>query len=182
MGSFKRLNEDDMKFVEMFYEENYKYLYIIAGMIEKDEEIIKESIQDTFLTASLKLRTLRNRNDKRKWLVYTMKNKIKKNRRKNIYTKNISGGITIYSLPNDDILKIAEKIGISDTYFFESTYEELKDKFNEILSDKEIEYLIYKYADGYSNKELSLIFNISYAKVCKMGYHIRNKVRKFLNK
>lgn len=178
MHSLKRLN-DDINFIELLYKENYDYLYSITKIIEYDEEIINESIQDTFLTAASKLTVLKIHINKRKWLVNTLRNKIKENKRKYKYVNHI-GNMTIHTLSDELILKIAENIGISDTYFYETSYEELRDKFGEVLSDTEMKYLRYKYIEDYSNEELSKKLGISYSNVSTLGLRIRIKIKKFL--
>ncbi len=179
MHSLKRLNDDDINYIELLYKENYDYLYNIAKIIEYDEEIVNESIQDTFLTAASKLAVLKIHTNKRKWLVNTLRNKIKENKRKYKYVKHI-GNMTIHTLSDDLILKIAENIGISDTYFYETSYVELRDKFNEALSDTELKYLQYKYIEDYSNAELSKKLGISYTNVSTMGLRIRIKIKRFM--
>lgn len=157
-----------------------EYLYRIAMHITHNEDIAKDCVQETFLIASQKVTYLYKHGNPLGWLCKTLYLKTKELTRPK--TKKVNNSIIKIEMLNifdETIYHLMERLlSIHDTYFPNLEDEEFISKLKSTLTNKEIDYVKYKYIDGLTNSEIAAKLDISYTAVTTTGLRIKKKLKK----
>lgn len=155
--------EKDM-FFNKIYDEMYKEIYRYIRRFTNDNRILEDILQETFYESYKKIDILIDHDNYRGWIYKTAKFKALK------FCQHIQ---TIDGKQVDILLAETQEVGKQDEY--ESiTYADLQ----EILSDKEYNFLIKHLIEGYTLKELAKQENIKVG-ASKMRF---NRIMKKLKK
>ncbi|MCI8805142.1 MAG: sigma-70 family RNA polymerase sigma factor [Clostridiales bacterium] len=177
------MNREERAFIKNLYINYSNYLYNIALRTTHNKELAMEILQETFLIASSKVSVLYNHPNQVAWLCKTLNSKIKEvTRSKKIKINNSLVKIEIFDLFDSKISNFIEKNFVTDTYFDELKNTDFIDKLKNILTEKEIEFIKYKYINELSNKEIAEKLGMSYTAVTTTGTRINKKLKKFYKK
>lgn len=163
---------DKDKFLEEMYMTFSKSLYIAAIKRVKDHHKAEELVQDTFTIATLNVNKLKNHPNKAGWLYRVLDFCIKKDFYKD-YIKRDDSFILKFT-PSADIDDML--LSYKEDFFTGELFEEFKD----ILSEKEINFLLYKFRDDRDITDISTKMGMSYTAVTSFSSRLMKKIKKFL--
>lgn len=179
---------DYREFLDKIYLSYSKQLLEIALIRLGNEEDAKDALGETFYIATLKVDEVFNHPNKIAWLcrvldfcikriLYRNVMRLKKNE---VCVKSDSSfddkykKIDFVSIdsPNHEIN--SREFSYNEKYYEESIFDEFKD----ILTEKEMMYIIYKFEYDYDNITISDKLGISYSATTSLGNRAKNKLKK----
>lgn len=173
------MNEEESAFLEYLFNKYYNNLYDIAAKMTGNGETALDVVQETFYIASKKVSKLYKHPNHEGWLYKTLNNKIKEAIRSQNYIKS-NGKISVILFDFWSEIKASFKEPqITDTYFATLQDIEFLDKFKNILSNRELEFVKLKYVEELSNTEIANKFNTTNTAVSTMGNKVRKKIKNF---
>lgn len=135
---------------ESIYEEHFDYIYaFIFSRLAGNTEVVEDIVQETFFAAMKSLDNFKNKSSHKTWLCGIAKNKIL-----NYYQRELAKNDFIYL---DEIEHNMQVYSVED-YILNSEKRKVVFEALNTLNPNYKYALILKYIDGYSIKEISIIF------------------------
>ena len=176
------LTEEMRNFIGELYLKYSEKLLIVAIKRVENESVAQDMVDQTFEIAILKAESLYAHPHKLAWLYTVLDFCIRKYRVANTYRKTVineQGEKTIeyeyiQSVPIDELLN---PLSIEESFYEGVLFEYYK----EILTEKEMKYLLYRFEYGLETTEISELLGTTDTATTSFGWRIRNKIKKFLN-
>lgn len=171
-GNLYDLNDKDADLISRLYDAYGEELFLIARHRLMDKEKANEAVQEVFFIATIKIKKLRDHDNKKLWLVETLSNVVKRILCNKKYTKD--GRL------REILVDHIEEQGCYDVYDFEElgVIKDLKD----VLKEREYRYIEERFINDKSNQEIADAFGLSYSGAASFGDRVLKKVKKILLK
>lgn len=162
---------EQMQWIEKLYRDNFEKLIGYAEFFSGDSSIAQDMVQDTFHEALRHIDKLMIHDNPAGWLMNTLKNKIRENRR-----KNMRDALRILSL-DSDILAVPEYIDALNKELSRLDISELMEQIKCTLKPEEYRLFRRFIFDKASHLEVAKEFGISVYASQKRLERIRKKLR-----
>ena len=176
----RHLTSEEHEFIKNLYMQYSDDLYNIAIRLTHKDDIARECVQETFLTASLKVSLLYKHPNQQAWLYKTLHLKLRELTRPK--KKKINGlpvKIELLDIFDCSVFNLINRLSSYDSYFENVENAEFISSLENILTPQEVEYIKCKYIEEMPTKEIAVKLGISYTAATTAGARIRKKLKKF---
>lgn len=132
---------DNKAYLEKLYLENYSDMASFAARFFQNRDLAQDMVQETFLVAQVKIDQLRQSPSPRGWLFNTLKNVIG-----NTYKQQ---------------KRLRDMVPLEDCNAAEDFALPVEDQFGGLISQEELQILIWVYCEGWPYQEVARRLGIS---------------------
>ena len=162
---------------EYIYRQHVQKLFLYGITITKDEELVRDCIQDVFTRIFEKRQSLSKTDNIRLYLIAALRNAILNAiRRQNTYN-TFKNTLEIEELTEEDTA-LDKMISIED----EVEKTKLFNYLLSMLSERQKEIVYYRFVEGMRLEEISRLLNIDYHSVANVIQRALKKMRSFYKK
>ena len=167
---------DDQAY-EYIYKQYVQKLFLYGITLTKDEEMVKDCIQDVFIRIYANRQSLSKTNNIRLYLIATLRNTLFNSfRKQNTYHTFINS--LEKEEPADDDTAIEKMISREN----ELENEKLLNSLWAVLTKRQKEIVYYRFTEGMGLEEISILLNMDYHSVANVIQRALKKMRKFITK
>lgn len=158
--------------IDILYQTYCEKLYLVALHRVHNHEKALELVQEVFFIATFKANVLISHNNKLAWLYQVLNIVIKRD----LYNKKYTKDEKLREIPLDADMQIYQE----DSYFEQES--ELFKTLETVLNKREYKFLVDKFINDKSYKEIADNLGISYSGTTSFGDRVLKKVKKILKK
>ena len=162
---------------EYIYKNHVQKLFLYGITLTKDEELVKDCIQDVFTRIYENRQSLSKADNIRLYLIAALRNAIL-----SAFRKQNSYHTFINTLETEELIDDKTEIERIIHREEETEKEELIHRLCSVITDRQREIIYYRYVEGMKLEEISEMLNIEYHSVANVIQRALKKMKKFHDK
>ena len=170
------LTGDDQAY-EYIYRQHVQKLFLYGMTVTKDEDLVRDCIQDVFIRIQRKRKSLGKTNNIRLYLIAALRNAILNSLRMQ-HTRNTC----IDSLEKEEPVDEDTPMDMMINREEESEKETLVNYLLSVLTPRQREIVYYRFMEGMGLDEIAKMQNMDYHSVANVIQRALKKMRKFIVK